>query len=293
MDLDKIDSRFEEDLKQLDAQLTNLSNAAYAISRDVSVKNLDITESYELKFLDCKKKAIDALRYAEECLRMRASTRKDVTDKYNFTYISLGYDCLPRTLAAKYGIIPSRKAGRLTGPFDLAVHPLPAVIKLLSDNFTDYDSADYEITNGNTARLKKLNILFNHDQIPQYFENDFKILKEVYLKRAKNFQTYAQKEHLLFVANIRPQDYAFLPSFCDLISKKYPKAMLVLLFTKTPPNNLHQINANTKTIISLIPRDNYSWFMINDFGTPEGMAFEHNIITTLVDIIKTNFPLRS
>jgi aminoglycoside phosphotransferase len=47
--------------------------------------------------------------------------------QYNADVVSFGYDCLPRTISAKWGLKRTRALGEKSCPFDLAVTPIGCI----------------------------------------------------------------------------------------------------------------------------------------------------------------------
>ena len=58
------------------------------------------------------------------------------TNKYEI--VSLGTNCLPRTVLTRGNIKPSKSDGELSCPFDLVSHPLETIVHCLETNFNDY-----------------------------------------------------------------------------------------------------------------------------------------------------------
>ena len=52
--------------------------------------------------------------------------------------VSLGYNCFGRMTFNYWGLKPRKADGEKTMPFDISVHPLSTVIKLLQTRFADY-----------------------------------------------------------------------------------------------------------------------------------------------------------
>lgn len=292
LDTDKIDPRFEGDLPQLSKMLTGLRNAAYGVSRDVTVKNLEMSEESMRHFDEVRSCVIRTLNYGHECLAMRDEYRREIFDRYDYTLISLGFDCLPRTLAAKYGLIQTRSAGRLTCPFDLSVHPLPALNKLLLSDFALYgDSEKYEVTPDGMPRHKGMNILFNHDTDPSYVAGGFKALIAANMRRADNFRQYASRSNAVFALHVRAQDMAHLDEFCIIVTDKFPTALFAFISTGDKAVEV-PTGLQTLSIHSPLPRAEYKWFMVDSFATPEGAAFERRIVGELANFIRENCPQR-
>ena len=55
-----------------------------------------------------------------------------------YEIVSLGINCLPRTILTRGGIKPRKKDGELSCPFDLVAHPTEVILKCLQTNFEGY-----------------------------------------------------------------------------------------------------------------------------------------------------------
>lgn len=277
MDENILDPRFESDLAEVRDMPRRLKVSVLPVVRDLTVKHTGISDEDMAEAIAAQRMSVAALEYSLAVLELRSRWRK-LTPKHRF--ISLGFDCLPRTLATKYGVIESRAAGRLTCPFDLSVHPLPAVVELLQNDFAGYQEPDQY---GRTARgmpcHQRLGAVFNHDLDEALAADNFAQLRVLYEKRAQNFREYARRPNALFVANIRAEDASSVPELVDVVGAKYPDAKLVLISTDGG-----LIKAPVEVISSDIPRPDYSWFMVQDFATPEGLAFERRIVDRLAQI---------
>ena len=56
----------------------------------------------------------------------------------DYTIISLGLNCLPRTLLTRWGLKPSKKLGEPSMPFDLAVFDQLEVTHCIKTEFCDF-----------------------------------------------------------------------------------------------------------------------------------------------------------
>lgn len=93
---------------------------------------------------------------------------------------SLGTNCYARVVTTAWGLKPRKKQGELTLPFDISVHPLPSILKILNNKFQDY--FDDIFFDGNCWVNPKYNLKFVHDSVDnkEAFEALFK-------KRIENF----------------------------------------------------------------------------------------------------------
>jgi hypothetical protein len=55
-----------------------------------------------------------------------------------YEIVSLGINCLPRTVLTRLGLKPRKAQGELSCPFDLVMHKLDRITYYLSNNFEDY-----------------------------------------------------------------------------------------------------------------------------------------------------------
>ena len=55
-----------------------------------------------------------------------------------YEIVSLGVNCLPRTILTRWGIKPKKADGELSCPFDLVAHSPETILKCLQTNFEGY-----------------------------------------------------------------------------------------------------------------------------------------------------------
>lgn len=121
----------------------------------------------------------------------QANRRRENLIRYRrATVISLGEDCFSRTIATHWGLKRSSKLGEKSHPFDLAVHPLASIVRLLVSDFDSYMEvpdlffdAEKKITFD-----RRLSISFNHEVGEQYSANNFDLLRSTYERRIANFR---------------------------------------------------------------------------------------------------------
>lgn len=195
--------------------------------------------------------------------------------------ISLGWDCFSRTLPTWYGIKPTKDQGKLSYPFDLAMHTLPNIIKILQNRFVDYlDDVSYD----ETLKLWKNNkygFKYNHDEGLNLEE-----FKSRYTKRIQNFyQTICTSRNIFFIyhalGNDQPEDILRLNDVLQQICEETHYCLIVIShkWKKLPPCS------NVSLCYQPLPWKNYSWWQ-QDHLTPQGIKFEHAIIDKLVKIMR-------
>ena len=108
-------------------------------------------------------------------LREYEENKKIGFEKYHL--ISLGYNCFARMTFNYWGLKPRKSDGEKTMPFDISIHPLESVIRLLDSHFAHYfDKIEFS-PEDNCWINPELKITFVHDH-----END----KELFLERYHN-----------------------------------------------------------------------------------------------------------
>lgn len=221
-------------------------------------------------------------------LRMLIEKRRAIqmtTSKYTYSYISLGYDCLPRTLLTKWGIMPPKKKGTLTCPFDLSVHPLSAVIRLIESNFSDYLSPENFCLNDKGLPIHRtLQITFNHEQDPALHEDQFYGLRKIYEKRIQNFLLMANNPNAIFVVNVRESAMANVPNLLNALSKFGEKPLIIITDSESklaPISNLaHIINIEHPKI------QGYKWYLPEFFATAASFKSEEAVINKILCLLK-------
>ena len=134
-----------------------------------------------------------------------------------YEIITLGYNCQPRTYLTYNELIPTKKAGRKTMVFDLNFHPTKSVTYVLNNDFLDYfenfEYDFYEPFGNNNWQIKKLKIIFNHDNDCK--ENEFEKIKNRYQRRINNFKEAINTDKFLFFVH-SPDETATIEDINDL-----------------------------------------------------------------------------
>ncbi|NKC29283.1 DUF1796 family putative cysteine peptidase [Falsiroseomonas selenitidurans] len=125
------------------------------------------------------------LLYLLQVLLARMANLSNRAVHQRLNVISLGQDCLPRNLAAKWGLKPGRRLGEPSMPFDLAVHPRFAALSAMADGFADYlDPAQLRFgpQRGHSFHAR-YHIQWNHEIGPDWAEGEFARLQALYRRR--------------------------------------------------------------------------------------------------------------
>lgn len=102
--------------------------------------------------------------------------------------VSLGVNCLSRTVLTRGGIKLRKADGELSCPFDLVAHPTNTVLKCLETNFENYfDDLFFELIKRNIFDFRGKGLWQKKDGTKFYHDKDCKLKdKEKIINRIKN-----------------------------------------------------------------------------------------------------------
>lgn len=162
-------------------------------------------------------------------------------------YISLGYNCLVRTILTNFALKASKKQGELSCPFDLCVTPLNSIIEILENDFTDFFEDIEECPPGEWEHFinKKYSIQYPHESNLTLRE-----FKKRYMRRIENFrkisETNSLKKYVLYCEqnNFTVEQLNKIYDILKIYCKGSPfKFYIVHLFHDiTPKVNLRNLN---------------------------------------------------
>lgn len=206
---------------------------------------------------------------------------KKMENEYNI--VSLGGNCLPRTLLTRYLLKPRKADGELSCVFDLAIHfDVKAIIEYIETSFESYFD-DFEFSEEKNYWVKnKTRQFYSHDA--DCGKNEKEKLVERYKKRIENFYKYLNDpKPTLFVHAIKnPKMKDELYNCIKRIRSDKPFEFAVVNFGKDMVND----NPNIHLLNSKFPSENYDWWV--DYDTKEGKVFEKNIAVFCENIIRNH-----
>lgn len=134
-------------------------------------------------------------------LNERKTNRTQYSD---INIVSLGENCIGRTIPTRWGLINTKMNGRESMVFDLAIHKGQTIENLLETNFKDYLNKDYLFFTASDKmwRHRKYNVLFNHDR--DILEDEVDKLIKRYLTRVENFYKTLIKDNLILLLSLIP-----------------------------------------------------------------------------------------
>ena len=164
-------------------------------------------------------------------------------------YISLGYNCTPRTYM-KESLRISKRKGYLSCPFDLCITPFDGLYHCIETNF-EYFFKELKLVDGSNATgdrslcgsgnkniVNSYSMIFNHEGSTHshlfregknddefYIRNDFEGFKKRYSKRIENFYN-----------NINSSNFIYF--ICHEYTREQTDKLLILLKDKFPNKEL-------------------------------------------------------
>lgn len=263
-----------------------------------TTKRLDLTD-HQIAEIESARQRLMAFIDGQFAYIIRNATERARNQRlfsdYEYKLISLGVDCLSRTLPTRWGLKPPKARGERTHPFDLAVHPYEAVCQLLETDFAGYlDPADLALSGRGYVVHKTMKIHFNHEVGEDYAANDFEKFIATYEKRIANFREDVSNHPVLFVIHMETNELPI--ALYDILTRRSGRDDWHLLAINTSdqpyagaavvPERLHLAHVPS-------PPRPFVWHLVQHFTTPEGYAFERRIVAALRQAVVGNFRRRS
>ncbi|MDD2781550.1 DUF1796 family putative cysteine peptidase [Sulfuricurvum sp.] len=230
--------------------------------------------------------------YYTEYMRLHGSPVQKYSKRFKHI-VSLGNNCIPRTIPTRKGFKKTKNEGELTLPFDLSVTPYMAVCELIETDFRDFLNVDYLAVNEHNKIVHtKYHIVFNHEsdpnEIARYVADNFALLKEKYEKRVVNFYQYLKDSDILFICTYARVVYPI--ELCSILRRKFPELNFKLLSLFFFEPEAYQIEYFYPQKLSSdfidhhaipYPYKGYEWYKPEHFESEAGKSFEEKIAQIL------------
>ncbi len=138
------------------------------------------------QFLEYQKSAPDMADTVWDILKKNYDLRKKYGSQ--FKVVSLGWSCLPRTLATFTMLKAGKKAGEKSMPCDLALTPPAALAQFLKSDFQNYisEKSFFDTDNGYWVSDTQNGVSFVHDK--DCSAEDYRKLADRYHARINHFR---------------------------------------------------------------------------------------------------------
>ncbi|ELS00524.1 Putative papain-like cysteine peptidase (DUF1796) [Xenococcus sp. PCC 7305] len=265
----------------------------------VSRKKFDISdhELWQLKSLDnfAPNNELDWLaNYAIYNVETRINNHRELS-KHNCKIVSLGSNCMSRTIPTRWGLKLSKSMGELTHPFDLSIHPYNSVCQVIENEFQDYlDPILLKKNHNGVPKHKKYQIVFNHERDSYFSQNNFRQLIKIYEARIKNFYHDVNKYSIIFLYFNKPKENIFPLELAKIIQNKFKEVNHKLLYINTGEKNFgpddSQFPENLIAKHIRLPSEDYNWSQPQHYATEPGKNFELSIIEAIKQVLIDYFP---
>ncbi len=238
------------------------------------------------------------LRLVRDGLRRRLEFRRAVSDglEGHATLISLGLNCMPWTLANRWGLRSPEEFATLFTPFAHGVHKMRSVVHALQTDFEDYAPAgklkSVESKGGRQTPMQADGqVYWNHNLGSYWIDDDFARLREGVAQKIDGFRTACRAEDAVFMISKAPIDYPARPlSFLDDLNKALEpftgrtKNRVLLSTEYAQTAGRHTVDAWTQVLNCPYPSADYVWYEMSD--GEETLAYDASCAQAIVDSLK-------
>ena len=233
---------------------------------------------------EAKVKVNEALDYA---VWVNGLALKNAPLQKSRNLISLGRDCLGRTLPAKFGLVDTKAGGRSRLPFDLAVHPINSVFHLLRSGFQQYFEIErYSFDDKGMPALEEMVIVFNHEDFEQVRTSNFASLIEKNQERVDLFNDAASQTDAAFLIHVKKFEVWHCAKLLDFLDGRYPWAPVFVVGEQNEDLDSVVKNRHSKAVfVSRNYKQDYIWNQARHFATKRGMRIESEICDELMEHI--------
>ena len=213
-------------------------------------------------------------------------------------FVSLGLNCMARTLPTRWGLKPPKKLGELTGPFDITLYTPQALERTIASDFAGYANPENLRYNAemNYCEDPTSEIAFVHENGEEFVVNEFAKLRSTYDARIERFRAMLDDQRPTFLVVSYPPIFGAYQELVDgLIAtlervktwRQAPTAMYcfrILMPDQQP--EVADFNRDDFEWFNIeMPTAEYEWHIPEHYLTDAGMTFERTIITGLTRMV--------
>ncbi len=224
---------------------------------------------------------------------MKYDKLKEIKD-IKYKVVSLGHNCLPRTVLTRWGVKPEKSEGELSMPFDLATFETFEITKQIKEDFaTFFEDIEYKKPKSWFDRkqhwIKAPDCIeFVHEK--NLTKNDKNKLIDIYTKRIDNFRNCIKSQTpILFVQLLGDCDDTL--NLYTILKEK--RGDLPFKFAVIDPFSITKQNELPLHILKTpYPDKKYQnlWWSKQYYTSVAGHLYEKEIADFCIEIIKTFKP---
>jgi hypothetical protein len=209
-----------------------------------------------------------------------------------FEIVSLGVNCLPRTLLTRKNLKPRKAQGELSCPFDLVSHEPERITHYIENDFAGYfDDLSFRVRSKGWWDFRKKGLWEKSDNTQFFHDKDCKINDREKLvnrvsKRMDNFRKILENEKpIIFVQSLKhTEDIENLYSVLKKKRGNKPFKLAILDFNDVVKKEYDDI------YIFKIPYPNIQkyevyWNKKRNYDSKEGRAFEDAVKISIEKVI--------
>lgn len=236
-----------------------------------------------------------AKQYLIFCSKRREEIKKSLAHG-NYKLVSLGFDCLTRTVATRWGLKKTKKEGELSLPFDLAVNRTSVIINLLNYDFYGFmDPKKLKINAKKKIYHCKYKTIFNHERDKMFYKDSFLQLRKMYERRVLNFRDLKNvSAPTVFVHSLPPMhSRKEIVDLAAAVDRYFPSQnVFLVILNRWEENPLIDYNAlYQESPIRLVYHHEqrvgeYPWHHPLFFSSPQGQKFEMSIVDFIYETLQ-------
>lgn len=225
--------------------------------------------------------------------RVVHARRENITRFSHINFVSLGFDCLPRTLLTRWGLKRSAKLGEISMPFDLAFHSAEGVAAIIEGDFDFYFNGPlvYDAKQ-KFAVYPPFGVELNHDVGDEFYADGWAGLHARYQARAANFRAMlASEQPAMFVHHTHDRSVdRHIRALFDLVRRLRAGRPTGFACVHTPdfkaPGGPPLPSNEIRLIERSYPFDGYTWHNQRHTFSRRGFDFERSIAEELAAIVE-------
>ena len=240
------------------------------------------------------------LRTARDAMRRRHQFACALNEdwKGRGTLISLGLNCMPWTLANRWGLRSPEEFCSLFTPFAYGVHKFKGVARALQTDFEDYcqpeSMATVETKNGHlTAMRRDGSAIWNHNLGPYWLDDGFARLRGALSEKAANFRAACLRDDAVFIMSKAPIAYpdepvTIIETLNEALQPFTGRANNRVLFWNEHAETAgrYKVDPWTHVLNCPYPTGGYIWYHDETADGPEALAYEAGCAQAIVDSLE-------
>ena len=211
-----------------------------------------------------------------------------------FEIVSLGVNCLPRTLLTRKNLKPRKAQGELSCPFDLVSHKVERITYYIENDFVNYfDDLSFRVRSKGWWDFRKKGLWEKSDNTQFFHDKDCKINDKEKLvnrvsKRMDNFRKILQNDKPIIFVQILSDSEDIENLYRVLKKKRADKPFKLIIFDvkNIITKEYEDVYVFKIPYPSDVPNYERYWNKKKYYDSSQGRLFENSIKTSVELVIK-------